>query len=366
MIPFLDLNKANNEIKSQLDDAYRRVLDSGTFILGPELEKFENEFAEYSEVKFCIGVGNGLEALHLLLKAYEIGVGDEVIVPTNTFIATWLAVTECGATVVPVEPDPLTHNIDPNLISKVITSRTKAIIAVHLYGQPADMDSINQIASNHGLIVIEDAAQAQGARYKDRRVGSLGDSAATSFYPGKNLGALGDGGAVLTNNIEIAGKVKMLRHYGSIVKYNHQLKGYNSRLDELQAAFLRVKLSNLDTFNIRRREIALKYSRSISNCNIILPYSPRYAESVWHLFVVQTKQRDFFKDYLDKHGISTVIHYPKPPHLQPCYSEMSFNSFLIAETLANEVLSLPMYPQLKDDELDFIIEVVNSFKPLQI
>jgi dTDP-4-amino-4,6-dideoxygalactose transaminase len=360
-IPFLDLARSHSEIRNHLDQAYSRVLDAGTFIMGSELENFETEFADYSEVKYCLGVGNGLDALHLLLRAYEIGVGDEVIVPSNTFIATWLAVTQCGATVVPVEPNPQTHNIDAGLISSVITTRTKAIIAVHLYGQPADMDLINEISYKHGIIVIEDAAQAQGARYKGRRVGSLGDSAATSFYPGKNLGALGDGGAILTNNKSIADKVKMLRNYGSMVKYSHELKGYNSRLDELQAAFLRVKLSMLDDSNARRRKIAIKYSNSISNKFVTLPYIPDYAECVWHLFIVQAQHRDSLKDYLNKHGISTVIHYPKPPHLQRCYSELVEKSFPVAEMIANEVLSLPLYPQLNDDEIKYIIEVINNY-----
>ncbi|MDT8283004.1 MAG: DegT/DnrJ/EryC1/StrS family aminotransferase, partial [Gammaproteobacteria bacterium] len=237
-VPFLDLGLLHQPIRKSLDLAYHRVMDSGWFIMGPELEAFEAEFAQYCEVKHCVGVGNGLEALHLLLRAYEIGRGDEVIVPSNTFIATWLAVTECGATPIPVEPDIATHNIDPALVANAITSRTRAIIPVHLYGQPADMDPIKDLATNHGLIVIEDAAQAHGARYKGRRAGSLGHAAATSFYPGKNLGALGDGGAVLTNDDVIADKVKQLRNYGSTVKYQHNIAGYNSRLDEMQAAFL--------------------------------------------------------------------------------------------------------------------------------
>ena len=261
-VPFLDLGRLHQSIRAPLDAAYHRVMDSGWFIMGPELEAFEAEFAQYCEVKHCIGVGNGLEALHLLLRAYGIGPGDEVIVPSNTFIATWLAVTQCGATPVPVEPDVNTHNIDPALIAAAITPRTRAIMPVHLYGQPADMDPINEIAAKHGLIVIEDAAQAQGARYKGRRTGSLGHAAGTSFYPGKNLGALGDGGAVLTSDDAIADKVRQLRNYGSKIKYQHDLAGYNSRLDEMQAAFLRVKLTVLDDWNALRSEIADQYSSS--------------------------------------------------------------------------------------------------------
>ena len=255
-VPFLDLGLVHREIRGALDEAFKRVLDSGWFIMGPELEAFEAEFAAYCGVKHCIGVGNGLEALHLLLRAYGVGPGDEVIVPSNTFIATWLAVSECGATPVPVEPNPLTHNIEAPAIAAAITSRTKAIMPVHLYGQTADMDPINELARKHGLVVIEDAAQAQGALYKGRRAGSLGDAAGTSFYPGKNLGALGDGGAVLTSDDAIAEKVKRLRNYGSQVKYQHDVAGYNSRLDEVQAALLRVKLGVLDQWHGRRTAIA--------------------------------------------------------------------------------------------------------------
>ena len=291
-VPFLDLGRLHKPIREQLDEAYRKVMDSDWFIMGPELEALESEFAAYSEVKHCIGVGNGLEALHLLLRAYGIGPGDEVIVPSNTFIATWLAISQCGATPVPVEPEVKTHNIDPELIAAAITPRTCAIMPVHLYGQPADMDPINELANKFGLTVIEDAAQAQGAKYKGRRAGSLGHAAGTSFYPGKNLGALGDGGAVLTNDDEIASKVRRLRNYGSTVKYQHELAGYNSRLDELQAAFLRVKLSVLDAWNDRRREIAARYIRLLDGKGFGLPFVPDYADPVWHLFVIRHTQRD--------------------------------------------------------------------------
>jgi dTDP-4-amino-4,6-dideoxygalactose transaminase len=360
-VQFLDLAKLHQSIREPLDAAYHRVVDSGWFSMGPELEAFETEFSQYCEVKYCIGVGNGLEALHLLLRAYGIGPGDEVIVPSNTFIATWLAVTECGATPVPVEPNMDTHNIDPTLIGNAITSRTRAIMPVHLYGQPADMDPINELADKHGLIVIEDAAQAQGARYKNRRVGSLGHAAATSFYPGKNLGALGDGGAVLTSDDEIAEKVRQLRNYGSKVKYQHDLVGYNSRLDEMQAAFLRVKLAELDTWNVLRRDVAGQYSKLLADADIGLPLVPDFAEPVWHLYVIRNKQRDAIKSYLEQQGISTVIHYPTPPHLQACYQDFRGHHLPIVEVLANEVLSLPMSPTLEAVEIEYVAAGIHGF-----
>jgi dTDP-4-amino-4,6-dideoxygalactose transaminase len=325
------------------------------------LEAFESEFAQYCEAKHCIGVGNGLEALHLLLRAYGIGAGDEVIVPSNTFIATWLAVTECGATPVPVDPNIDTHNIDPALIGNAITSRTRAIIPVHLYGQPADMDPICVLAAKHGLIVIEDAAQAQGARYKGRRAGSLGHAAATSFYPGKNLGALGDGGAVLTNDDAIAERVKQLRNYGSKIKYQHDLVGYNSRLDEMQAAFLRAKLAVLDEWNARRREIATQYSTLLAGADMDLPVIPEFAEPVWHLYVIRSKQRNTLKAHLDQHGVSTVIHYPIPPHRQACYQEYRGHNLPIAVMLAEEVLSLPMSSSLEAAEVEHVASTTLRF-----
>ncbi len=361
-VPFFDLGRLHQTIREPLDSAYRRVVDSGWFIMGPELEAFEAEFARYCEVKHCVGVGNGLEALHLLLRAYDIGPGDEVIVPSNTFIATWLAVTECGAIPVPVEPDINTHNIDPALISSVITSRTRAILPVHLYGLPADMDAINALADKHGLVVIEDAAQAQGARYKGRRAGSLGHAAATSFYPGKNLGALGDGGAVLTNDDAIAEKVKQLRNYGSKVKYQHDITGYNSRLDEMQAAFLRVKLAVLDEWNLRRREIASEYSKHLAGACVGLPFVPDYAEPVWHQYVIRSKQRDALQDYLKLQGVSTVVHYPIPPHRQACYQGDQKYDLPISEMLAAEVLSLPISPVINDNDVKIVSESVITFE----
>ena len=360
-VPFLDLNRLHHSIREPLDAAYHRVLDAGWFIMGPELEAFESEFAQYCEVKHCIGVGNGLEALHLLLRAYGIGPGDEVLVPSNTFIATWLAVTECGATPVPVEPNADTYNLDPTLIGTAITSRTRAIIPVHLYGQPANMDPISLLASKHGLIVIEDAAQSHGARYKGRRVGSLGHAAATSFYPGKNLGALGDGGAVLTNDDAIAEKVKQLRNYGSKIKYQHDLVGYNSRLDEMQAAFLRAKLAVLDEWNARRREIATQYSTLLEGADIGLPLVPEYAEPVWHLYVIRSKCRDALKAHFEQQGISTVIHYPIPPHRQACYWDFKGHNLPIAVMLAEEVLSLPMSSALEATEVEQVASVTLRF-----
>ena len=360
-VPFLDLQRIHREIREPLEAAFLRVLDSGWFIMGPEVEAFEAEFAQYCGVQHCVGVGNGLDALHLLLQAYGIGPGDEVLVPANTFIATWLAVSQCGAIPVPVEPRSETYNIDPDALSAAITPRTRAIIPVHLYGQPADMDPINALACCHGLIVIEDAAQAQGAAYKGKRAGSLGNAAATSFYPGKNLGALGDGGAVLTNDASIADKVRLLRNYGSRVKYEHQATGYNSRLDEMQAAFLRVKLGLLDDWNARRREIAGKYTEQLRDVGLGLPWVPVWAEPVWHLYVVQSSLRDALRVHLEKHGVSTAIHYPIPPHQQACYAGYSNHSLPLAEALANEVLSLPMSPFLTEQEVAQVVEAVRTF-----
>jgi len=360
-VPFVDLGSLHQFMRPALDEAYHRVMDSNCFIMGPELESFEAEFAHYCEVKHCIGVGNGFDALHLLLRAYQIGPGDEVIVPSNTFIATWLAVTQCGATPVPVEPNTASHNLEPGMIKNAITNRTRAIIPVHLYGQPADMDPINELATKHGLVVIEDAAQAQGARYRGRRTGSLGHAAATSFYPGKNLGALGDGGAILTDDDAIADKVKQLRNYGSKVKYEHGLLGYNSRLDEMQAAFLRVKIAVLDDGNTRRGEAASLYSKLLASTSLVLPCVPGYAESVWHLYVIRSKQRDALKAHLAQEGIATVIHYPIPPHQQACYRKLRGPNLPTAELLAGEVLSLPMSPQIKTTEIEYVANKILDY-----
>lgn len=356
-IPFLDVGAMHKDLRERFDQAYRRVMDSQWFILGKELEAFECEFAEYCDTRHAIGVANGLDALHLILKGYGIGKGDEVIVPSNTFIATWLAVSYAGADLIPVEPDDSTYNIDPNRIENAITPRTKAIIAVHLYGQPADMDRINAIAKSHGLKVIEDAAQAHGAKYKGKRTGSLGDAAGFSFYPGKNLGALGDGGAVTTNDDVLANNIRMLRNYGSSVKYHNEIKGFNSRLDELQAAFLREKLIFLDEWNERRRKIAQRYIEQLGcSHHLLLPHVPSWVEPVWHLFVVRSRHRDELQKALNDSGVGTMIHYPIPPHLQAAYSEMKFarGDFPIAESIHDQVLSLPIWPQLEFEKCDKI------------
>jgi dTDP-4-amino-4,6-dideoxygalactose transaminase len=364
-VPFLDVKASNIEVRLQLEAAFDRTINSGCYILGNEVKQFEEEFAEYCESKHCVGVGNGLEALHLILRAYGIGEGDEIIVPSNTYIATWLAASYAGAVPVPVEPDLRTYNLDPLGIETAITSRTKAIIAVHLYGQPADMDAINAFAKKHGLKVIEDAAQAHGARYKGKRVGTLGDAAGFSFYPGKNLGAIGDGGAVTTNDAELAEKVRVLCNYGSRVKYHNQVKGFNSRLDELQAAFLREKLKKLDEWNKRRKAIAAAYLNALLDSEIVLPFVPEWADSVWHLFVVRSRQRDALQAHLAAQGVGTMIHYPIPPHLQPAYSELGLKrgSLPIAEAIHREVVSLPMGPHLSSDQQKQVIAALQIFSP---
>ena len=362
-IPFLDLHETYQELKSELTLTFQKVMDSGWYILGEEVSKFEKEFASFCGVNHCIGVGNGLDALHLILKAYDIGEGDEVIVPSNTFIATWLAVSYTGAKIIPVEPDKRTYNIDPKKIETAINSRTKAIIPVHLYGQPAEMDEINTIATQYGLWVIEDAAQAQGAFYKDKRTGSLGHAAGFSFYPGKNLGAFGDAGAITTNDDGLAEKIRMLRNYGSKVKYTHQTKGFNSRLDELQAAFLRVKLQYLDEWNERRSAIATQYLESLSNAHILLPHVAKDVKSAWHLFVIRTRHRDALQSYLKSKNIDSLIHYPVPPHLQQAYADMDWpqGRFPISEKIHNEVLSLPIGPHMDRISLQKIISSLNGF-----
>lgn len=349
-IPFLDMKAPYIELRDELDTAYRRVMDSGWYILGAEVEAFESEFAEYCGVKHCVGVGNGLEALHLVLKAWGIGLGDEVIVPSNTYIATCLAVTNTGATPVLVEPLEGTYNIDPERIEAAISNKTKAIIPVHLYGQPADMVPICRIALRHGLKVLEDAAQAHGAKYRGRRAGGLGDAAGFSFYPSKNLGAFGDGGAVTTDDAELAHKIRLLRNYGSSVKYVNEISGGNSRLDEFQAALLRVKLRYLDIWNERRSRIAEWYLKTLYKTfpGLVLPMVPDWAEPCWHLFIVRSSNRDDFQKMLASCGIGTMIHYPIPPHLQKAYRSLGYHeeSFPVAEKMAREVLSLPIGPHL--------------------
>ncbi|WP_374537052.1 DegT/DnrJ/EryC1/StrS family aminotransferase [Chitinimonas taiwanensis] len=361
-IPFLDLHAINQRQADALKAAFARVLDSGWYILGKEVQQFEADFAQYCGSQHAIGVSNGLDALHLILRAYGIGAGDEVIVPSNTYIATWLAVTYAGATPVPVEPVEATYNLDPARIEAAITPRTRAIMAVHLYGQPADMDPILAIAAKHGLKVIEDAAQAHGAYYKGRRVGTLGDAAGFSFYPGKNLGALGDAGAVTTNDPVLAEQVRVLLNYGSRTKYVNEVQGYNCRLDELQAALLGTKLGLLDADNARRRAIAARYLAGLQGLPLQLPSVPEGMESVWHLFVVRHAQRNQLQARLQAAGVGTVIHYPTPPHLQPAYAELSIarGQLPIAERIHEEVLSLPMGPHLSDADVDAVIAAVRA------
>ena len=348
-IPFLDLKEINQRHRQRLHSALDRVLDSGWFVLGNEVEKFEREFAKYCGVKNCVGVANGLEALHLTLRAWQIGLGDEVIVPSNTYIATWLAVTHSGAVPIPVEPDKETLNIDPEKIEAAITSRTRAIIPVHLYGQTCDMDPINVIAKRHGLKVLEDAAQSHGGTYKNKKAGNLGDAAGFSFYPGKNLGALGDAGCVTTNDDFLADRIRLMRNYGSSVKYFNEVVGFNSRLDELQAAFLSEKLTFLDDDNQRRTEIAKLYMSSLKNVpNLILPKVISGSKSAWHLFVIQHPDRDKLVIKLNELGIGTLIHYPLAPHLQKAYESKAdpYRKQPIAEKLQSKVLSLPIGPTM--------------------
>ena len=362
-IPFVCFNYMHDEIKDELFNKFREVYESQYFIMGKQLDNFEKEYAAYCDRKYCIGCGNGLDALYLILRAFEIGAGDEVIVPSNTYIATALAVSYTGAKPVFVEPDLETYNIDTELIEEKINKNTKAIIAVHLYGHPADMDKINKIAKKYGLKVIEDAAQSHGALYKKNKVGSLSDAAAFSFYPGKNLGALGDAGAVVTDDKEIADKIKALSNYGSDYKYHNIYKGINSRLDELQAGFLRVKLQHIDKWNNERRRIALRYINEINNSNIILPNADDEYSHVWHLFVIRTDRRDELEEYLREKGIMTLKHYPIPMHMQKAYEDLNIRKgeLPIAEKISDEVLSLPMFYGMSDDEITYVIQSLNDW-----
>ena len=361
-IPFLDLSAAYRELKTEINAAVSRVLESGWYILGPEVEAFESEWAAYCEAKYAVGLANGLDALTLALRALDIGPGDEVIVPSNTYIATWLAVTGVGATPIPVEPDVATHNIDPARIEAAITSRTRALLPVHLYGQSADMDPILNIASRHGLRVIEDAAQAHGARYKGQRIGAHGDIVCWSFYPGKNLGALGDAGAITTNDTALAERVALLRNYGSRQKYVNEEAGVNSRLDPIQAAVLRVKLRVLDEWTERRRAVAAAYTKGLAESDVILPHVPDWADPAWHLYVVRTSDRDALQGRMTKAGVGTLIHYPIPPHMQQAYAglELAPDALPLADTLTSEVLSLPMGPHLSDMDVNNVVYNVAS------
>lgn len=360
-VPFLDVRASYIELKHSIDAEVARVLNSGWYILDSTVEAFEREFANYCQSNFSIGVANGLDALHLALKAMDIGPGHEVLVPGNTFIATWLAVSQCGATPVPIEPCANTFNLDPALIEQSITPATKAIIPVHLYGQAADLDPIIEVARRHGLKVLEDAAQAHGALYKGRRIGSHSDAVAWSFYPGKNLGAFGDGGAVTTNDPDIAERIRILRNYGSKEKYVHEIRGFNSRLDPLQAAILRVKLKVLDDWNARRQKIADRYLSALRHHpELVLPSVASHVDPVWHLFVVRTHQRDALRKYLLEHGIETLIHYPIPPHMQMTYADgyLPVRQLPVTEQLAREVLSLPMGPHMTDLSVETVINAL--------
>ena len=360
-ISFLDLKKVNDIHEEKINKAIERVIKSGWYVLGPEVEKFERSFAKFCGTKYSVGVGNGLEALHLILSAYGFGGNDEIIVPSNTYIATWLAVEMCGAKVVPVEPKIGSYNIDPSLIEARITKRTKAILVVHLYGQTVEMDPIKDIADKYELKIIEDSAQAHGAIYKDKKAGNLGDASGFSFYPGKNLGALGDGGAVTTNDRNLAEKIRFLRNYGSKIKYKNKFKGVNSRLDELQAAVLREKLKTLNRENKIRITLAKQYLKNLDNKNITLPSLATDCSSVWHLFVIRIKERKQLAKFLSKNNIETLIHYPIPPNKQKAYINEDYGSFPISERIHKEVLSLPMSPVLKSDEVDRVIFYINKF-----
>lgn len=361
-VDFSNFAVMHGEINNEIKQAINNVIDSNYFIQGKELDNFESNFAAYCGAKYCVGVGNGLEGLVLSLRALGVKDGDEVIVPSHTFIATALAVSEVGAIPVFVEPNIKYFTIDPDKIEEKITDKTKAIIVVHLYGQCADMDPIMKIAKNYGLKVLEDAAQAHGAIYKGRKAGTLGDIAEFSFYPGKNLGAMGDGGCITTNNLELANKVRELGNYGSIKKYQHNEKGINSRLDEMQAAILNVKLNYLDKWNTERNRIALRYLEGINNPNVELPIVNPDNYHVWHLFVVRVKNREEFQNYLNSLGISTLIHYPTAIHKQKAYTEYNNYSLPIAEEMADEVISLPMFYGMTDEQIDYVIESINGYK----
>ena len=363
-VPFVTFKPLEKELDQKLRNAFERVYSSSWYIEGKEDEAFEKSFAHYCSTKYCVGVGNGLDALYLSLKALGIKEGDEIIVPSNTYIATALAITYAQAIPVFVEPDINTFNIDPAKIEVAITNKTRAIMPVHLYGQACDMDSIMEIAKKHNLFVIEDCAQAHGATYKGKTIGSFGDAAGFSFYPGKNLGALGDAGAMVTNNEDIAKRVRALGNYGSDYKYHHIMKGNNSRLDELQAAFLSAKLPHLNKVNITRRNIAQNYLAKIENPEVVLPYVPEYADPVWHIFAIRCKRRDELERFLNDAGIGTNKHYPIPMHLQECYKDLGFHKgdFPIAEEISATELSIPMYYGMTDAEINYVIDKVNEFK----
>lgn len=361
MIKFLDLKKINNRYREEIDSRIKDILDKGWYLQGEENENFTKNFANFCGTKFALGVANGLDALNLIIKAYGFGNGDEIIVPANTYIATILAISENGCIPILVEPDIKTYNINPDSIEEKITSKTKAIMVVHLYGQAVQMEKIWKIAKKYNLKIIEDSAQAHGAIYQENRTGNLGDASGFSFYPGKNLGCMGDGGAVTTNDEELFNKIKAIANYGSDRKYHHIYKGVNSRLDEIQAAVLDIKLKHLDSDNNKRREISKYYRENIKNSKIILPDTYDEKSHVWHIFAVRTQNRDEFQKYLTEKGIQTIIHYPTPPHKQGAYKEWNNLSFPITEEIHNTILSLPISPVMTDSEIEKVVEVVNEY-----
>lgn len=361
MIKFLDLKKINNRYREEIASRIKDILDKGWYLQGEENENFTKNFANFCGTKFALGVANGLDALNLIIKAYGFGNGDEIIVPANTYIATILAISENGCIPILVEPDIKTYNINPDSIEEKITSKTKAIMVVHLYGQAVQMEKIWKIAKKYNLKIIEDSAQAHGAIYQENRTGNLGDASGFSFYPGKNLGCMGDGGAVTTNDEELFNKIKAIANYGSDRKYHHIYKGVNSRLDEIQAAVLDIKLKHLDSDNNKRREISKYYRENIKNSKLILPETYDEKSHVWHIFAVRTKNRDEFQKYLTEKGIQTIIHYPTPPHKQGAYKEWNNLSFPITEEIHNTILSLPISPVMTDSEIEKVVEVVNEY-----
>ena len=362
MIKFLDLHKINKRICNEIDERITQVLDSGWYILGEQVRVFEKNFANFCGVKHCIGCANGLDALNLIIKGFGFTDGDEIIVPANTYIASILAISQNGCKPILVEPDINTYNINPDLIEQKITDKTKAIMVVHLYGQAVEMEKIWDIANRYNLKIIEDSAQSHGAMYKGKRAGNLGDASGFSFYPGKNLGCLGDGGCVTTNDDELAYRIRAIANYGSDYKYHHIFKGTNSRLDEIQAAVLDIKLKHLDEDNDRRREIAKFYRENIKNPNIILPQLKEEENHVWHIFAVRINDRDRLKKYLEGNGIETNIHYPTAPHKQECYKELEHLSFPVSEKIHKEILSLPISPVLTNEEVTKIVKVINDYE----
>jgi dTDP-4-amino-4,6-dideoxygalactose transaminase len=367
-VPFLDLGASYRELQIDIETAVLRSLRSGWYIGGSDVESFENAYSAFTQSQHCVGLANGLEALHLSLKALGVQPGDEVIVPSNTFIATWLAVSECGAVPVPVEPDALTCNIDASLIEAAITERTKVIIPVHLYGQPADMDAVLSVAHRHGLRVLEDAAQAQGASYKGQRIGAHSDIVAWSFYPGKNLGAVGDAGAITTNDAGLADKVRVLRNYGSRQRYVNEVQGYNSRLDPVQAAVLQVKLAHLPEWNGRRALVAARYAAAFAGTGLLLPTVPDWAEPAWHLYCVRHPQRDRLRQLLTDKEVETLVHYPIAPHLQVAYADLGYGKgeFPLAESMADSLISLPIGPAMSDEQVAHVIaSVLSAVRELQ-